>query len=213
MLALREWAPSPPLALSAQELYDLRFCGAGIVIQPSGSGTYQLTPGSIVGSISTPTLRVVIRPKFPIERVFYVIATARRIELSRSLTVLGEQPDLTEGFVGLYINMLAPRLRRGLLKGYRQEKDSLQTIRGRLRTADQARRRYGLPLPVEVSFDEFTEDIPENRLIKASLRNGSTQLWRRWSSLPIIGTPGSRCRCLAARGSTSTTGTSSSWQR
>jgi 5-methylcytosine-specific restriction enzyme subunit McrC len=170
MLALREWAPSPPLALSAQELYDLRFCGAGIVIQPSGSGTYQLTPGSIVGSISTPTLRVVIRPKFPIERVFYVIATARRIELSRSLTVLGEQPDLTEGFVGLYINMLAPRLRRGLLKGYRQEKDSLQTIRGRLRTADQARRRYGLPLPVEVSFDEFTEDIPENRLIKASLR-------------------------------------------
>ncbi len=147
-----------------------------------------------------------------------MIAMARRIELSRSLTVLGEQPDLTEGFVGLYIDMLASRLRRGLLKGYRQEQDSLQTIRGRLRTADQTRRRYGLPLPVEVSFDEFTEDIPEKQLIKASLRAlrrpriESSALRQRMNAalaaMELVADhryTRSRCRCLVTRGSTSTT--------
>lgn len=44
------------------------------------------------------------------------------------------------------------------------------TVRGRIRIADQLRRRYGIPLPVEISYDEFTVDTDENRLLKAALR-------------------------------------------
>ena len=43
-------------------------------------------------------------------------------------------------------------------------------LRGRLRTAEQVRRRFGLPLPAEVQYDDYTEDTPENRLIKAAAR-------------------------------------------
>jgi 5-methylcytosine-specific restriction enzyme subunit McrC len=42
-------------------------------------------------------------------------------------------------------------------------------VRGRIRFDDQVRRRFGILLPVEVRFDEFTEDILENRLLKAAL--------------------------------------------
>ena len=56
----------------------------------------------------------------------------------------------------------------GLLHGYRVEEDSLQTVRGRLRIDDQIRQRPGFMLPIEVRYDEFTEDITENRLVKAA---------------------------------------------
>jgi 5-methylcytosine-specific restriction enzyme subunit McrC len=47
--------------------------------------------------------------------------------------------------------------------------EALSSFRGRLRAGDQARRRFGLPLPVEVSYDDFTVDVEENRLLKAAL--------------------------------------------
>ena len=44
----------------------------------------------------------------------------------------------------------------------------MHTVRGRIRFDEQVRRRYGIPLPVELRFDEFTEDILANRLVKAA---------------------------------------------
>ena len=57
---------------------------------------------------------------------------------------------------------------RGLLRGYLTEEDALYTIRGRIHFGEQIRRRYGIPLPVEVRFDEYTENILANRLVKAA---------------------------------------------
>ena len=59
---------------------------------------------------------------------------------------------------------------RGLLHGYRTEEEALHTVRGRIRFAEQIRRRFGIPLPVEVRYDEFTDDILANRLVKAAVR-------------------------------------------
>ena len=60
-------------------------------------------------------------------------------------------------------------IRRGLLQGYRREEEALHTVRGRIRFDDQINRRFGVPLPLEVAFDEFTEDIEENRMLKTAL--------------------------------------------
>ena len=57
---------------------------------------------------------------------------------------------------------------RGLLHGYRTEEEALYTVRGRIRFDEQIRRRFGIPLPVEVRYDEFTDDILANRLVKAA---------------------------------------------
>ncbi len=43
--------------------------------------------------------------------------------------------------------------------------DALPLVRGRWRTGDQLTRRGGQPLPVEVSFDDYVEDIAENQLV------------------------------------------------
>lgn len=56
-----------------------------------------------------------------------------------------------------------------MLLGYRDTEERLTVVRGRIRQAEQVRRRYGLPLPLEVRYDDYTVDIPENRLLLAAV--------------------------------------------
>ena len=56
----------------------------------------------------------------------------------------------------------------GLLHGYRTEEETLSTVCGRIAFAEQLRRRFDIPLPVEVRYDDFTDDITANRLVKAA---------------------------------------------
>ncbi|MGZ4661822.1 MAG: 5-methylcytosine restriction system specificity protein McrC, partial [Arthrobacter sp.] len=60
-------------------------------------------------------------------------------------------------------------LGRGVLQGYLTVDESLRTVKGRIRISDQISRRPGMLVPLEVSYDEFTEDIAENRIVRAAL--------------------------------------------
>jgi 5-methylcytosine-specific restriction enzyme subunit McrC len=85
-------------------------------------------------------------------------------------TFLASAADsLIEALAPIYEWHLVRALRRGVLQGYRTEQAALPGVRGRLRFEEQLRRRFGLPLPMEVQFDEFTEDILENRLLRSAL--------------------------------------------
>lgn len=55
---------------------------------------------------------------------------------------------------------------QGLLQGYRVTEESSTVLRGRLREADQMRRRFGLAIPMEVRFDDYSADIAENQLLR-----------------------------------------------
>jgi 5-methylcytosine-specific restriction enzyme subunit McrC len=79
------------------------------------------------------------------------------------------EDPLLESMIPGFIRQVRRALSHGMLHGYRTEEESLLTIRGRLRLEDQIHRRHGMVIPAEVRFDEFTEDINENRLIKAAL--------------------------------------------
>ena len=57
---------------------------------------------------------------------------------------------------------------RGLLHDYLTREEALYTVRGRIRFDEQIRRRFGIPIPIEVRYDEFTDDILANRLVKAA---------------------------------------------
>ncbi|MFF5482806.1 hypothetical protein ACFY5C_36620 [Streptomyces sp. NPDC012935] len=61
-------------------------------------------------------------------------------------------------------------IRGGSLQGYPDDRGHVFVVRGRIREAEQALRRFGttLPVPVEIAYDEFTTDITENRLLHAA---------------------------------------------
>ena len=58
---------------------------------------------------------------------------------------------------------------RGVLQSYRSYEDDLLTVRGRIDIQRQVARRFGRVPPIAVRFDEFTEDIEENRILRAAL--------------------------------------------
>ena len=137
---------------------------------PDEEGTHRLKPSSHVGALNVGDLAVVVRPKVPIDRVMFLIAYAMDPkDWRRDPAELDRAYDVLEAIALAFARRTRQAIRRGLLKGYRREEDALNTVRGRIRFDEQIRRRFDIPLPIEVAFDEFTEDIEKNRLLKTAI--------------------------------------------
>ena len=131
---------------------------------------WEFRPSTLVGVFGCGDLNVVVHPRVPIDRVMFLVGyslgpgnwTPESFRLS-------ESDDILEAIVPAFVRLTQEAIRRGLLQGYRTREETLGTMRGRIRLADQVRKRFGLPLPVEVLYDDFTKDIDENRLLKAAI--------------------------------------------
>ena len=143
-----------------------------LTVQPvtGREGAYQVRPGSTVGAIEVGDLSVLIGPKIGIPQLLSLACYAmskfkpqrQQFDYPREYAM----PDV----LALALASAARRaFSRGLLHGYVVEEEALQTIRGRIRFAEQIRRRFGIAVPVEVRYDGFTEDILANRLVKAAV--------------------------------------------
>ena len=170
-LDLREYEKSGPHALPAAERDALREALPSVTIEPAAGaeGAYVLTPGSIVGAVDAGGLSVLVRPKIGIPRLLSLACYAMGVYRQDDRTFDFAEETALPDALALALDSHARRaFSRGLLHGYVTQEEALYTVRGRIMFAEQIRRRYGVPLPVEVRYDEFTDDILENRLVKAA---------------------------------------------
>ena len=170
-LTLTEYRKQEGVELSAADR-DVLGDRASVTVVPSvgREGAYDLTPGSTVGVLQTGTLSLAIRPKLPIDRVLFLISYALDVRrFGPEDFRFGDAPDLFEALIPGFVAQVRRAFRRGVLRGYRVEEEALHGVRGRIRFDDQIRDRYGIFPPVEVSYDDFTEDTEMNRLIKAAI--------------------------------------------
>ena len=168
---LREHRPSFGVELSPEQRDALRRVAPSVSVTPT-IGTvdrYDLTPGSHVGAVRLPDLDIVIRPKVPIERVLFLVSYTTGRWWSPEHADLADASDLVEAVIPGFTAQLRAAYRRGVPQGYRVEEDALMTIRGRPRMDLLVQRRYGRVPPVDVVFDEFTEDILPNQLVRAAI--------------------------------------------
>lgn len=91
----------------------------------------------------------------------------RRYDAPRQLEAVGD--NLVELIAWLFAESAARIVRDGLLSDYVAREDSLHVLRGRLQVMAQVQRRYARVDPLEVAFDEFESDIPENQIIASAL--------------------------------------------
>jgi 5-methylcytosine-specific restriction enzyme subunit McrC len=136
-------------------------------------GLWSLRDNGLVGAARVgpvhDAIEVRIEPKLPIDRLFFLLGYARKPRGWRQEDVAAEQrDDLLPALAYAFARAAERALRQGVLLGYVEIEEALPVIRGRMCEADQIRRRYGLPLPVEVRYDDFTVDIAENRLLLAA---------------------------------------------
>ncbi|MCY4109973.1 MAG: hypothetical protein OXG11_13220 [Chloroflexi bacterium] len=170
-LTLEEYKPKYGIELSVEERDFLRDCKIEVAPTQGAQGLYDLTPGSWIGALSSGSLAVEIRPKISLDRVMFLISYALDPKRWRDTGFdFGVEDSLVEAVVPGFMRQVRRAFRRGVLQGYRVEEDALATVRGRIRFDDQIRHRFGIAPPIEVRYDEFTEDIDPNRLIKAAIR-------------------------------------------
>jgi 5-methylcytosine-specific restriction enzyme subunit McrC len=126
-----------------------------------------------VGVAQLGDMEVWIAPKLPIARLLFLAGYANGTKQPgwRDEDVVGL--DTAEGLVPVVARFLCHQaeqaLRQGPLKGYRTIEESSPILRGRLREADQLRRRHGRAIPMEIRHDDFTVDVPENQILLAAI--------------------------------------------
>jgi len=137
---------------------------------PGTEAHYLLKPEAVVGAFELGDLSVLIRPKLDIPKLIFIACYAMgEFKLHEGERFRFAEAETLPDAMALSLWVAARRaFERGLLHGYRTEEESLYTVRGRIRVGDQIRRRFSMPFPVEVQYDEFTEDIVANRLVKAA---------------------------------------------
>ena len=174
-LCLAEYEKRAGVALSLDDVAALRtgraYESGAVTVAPSAEpGHYDLTASSWVGVVNAGTLTLEIRPKLPIGRLLFLLSYHMDPKFWWDIPFdYDERASLFEAVIPGFVFQVRRALQRGPLQGYRVEEDTLSIVRGRIRVADQVRRHFGIAPPIEVEYHEFTEDILENRLIKAAI--------------------------------------------
>lgn len=168
-LTLTEGAPARRVALPRPVADALHASDAATVDYTDDPDEWMVAAAGKIGVVRVGDLQVTVKPKVEIDRLVFMMGYARnpsywlddRVRLDRDLELPGA---LAEAF-----RRLAGRaLEQGLLKGYRTIDDTTAVMRGRIREAEQIKRRFGRLIPLEVRYDDFTVDIAENQLLLAA---------------------------------------------
>ncbi|MGW7509495.1 McrC family protein [Streptomyces massasporeus] len=136
---------------------------------------WRLKAGSKVGAVTLDvpggeTVRLRITPKLPVRRLFFIVGYSLDPGGWRDGDVdVAGHDELLPAIAHAFERQTDRALRQGLLQGYRNTEATEFVVRGRIREADQIRRRFGAPLPAEIAYDEFSTDIAENRILRAAV--------------------------------------------
>lgn len=184
---LRETGDWQSLELTGRQAELL--IGSGLVDVRADSPAHDLWSLRATGNVGAAVLHgpggigvdLRVEPKVAVHRLLFLMGYAASAKGWRSDWVDLPQIDDLPAAVGEALARLTDAaLRAGLLQGYLSLDEAGMTVRGRVRHVDQFRRHFAQVLPIEVTYDEFTIDIAENRILKAALRR-----MLRVPSLPV----------------------------
>lgn len=150
-------------ALAASELVEVR---------PEGNGRWRMLPRGRVGAVRVGDFQVEVRPKDKVglAHLLFLLGYAKDPGFRPELVEGVEDEGLWPALAYSLVRSVTRALSHGVVQGYQTTEDALRTIRGRIRFDDQVRARPGLPIPIEVTFDDFTVDTAENRILRAAIR-------------------------------------------
>lgn len=143
-----------------------------VVVRGVGRGKWKLLPNGFVGAVQVNDLLVEVKPKgkVSISQILFLLSYAKDPGF-RMQNVEAQSTDDLWAALGETLARLGERATTGgVLQGYVSRDEASRTVRGRIRMSDQVTRRPGFMFPIEVTHDEYTIDIPENRILRAAVR-------------------------------------------
>lgn len=170
---LTEWRRSAGLSLSPNAVAILQRSFKASLIpvfaaDDHGAMRWDVQPTNVVGIVQAGGDVVVVKPKMRVANVMFLLAYVADPDSWQEPVDVDEQSTVTEAVAALFVRLAADATSRGLLRGYRDHADTLLTVRGRIDLAEMLRRRPGLPLPLEVTYQEHDTSILENQILQAA---------------------------------------------
>ena len=163
-IELKAWSRRT-VHLPAELAADIKRSGLVDVRLLAAPDEWELASESKVGVVVADDWELRVHPKLEIPKLLFLLAYAHSPDGWRDLAGFGEDRQLLDAVANGFAAQCAKALERGLLRGYVPIEERRTDLRGRVRFGDQIARAGGLPLPIEVSYDDYTEDISENRLL------------------------------------------------
>ena len=146
--------------------------------QPPDS--WLLTADSRVGVVTGDGWEIRVVPRLAIPKLMFLLAYAADREGWRdSIAEFQRDPELIEAIASGFAFHAHRAVEPGPLRGYVTVDERSYALRGRLRAADQISRSSGLPIPLEITYDDYALDVPENQMIR-----GAGDLLLRFHRLP-----------------------------
>lgn len=152
----------------AARLQALKFC---LVSPTLDAGIWRITNVMRVGAVAIDDVRLIVRPKTPLRSLIFMASySGLQAEVDDASFSFDADQDLPAALASALIRAVGKATGRGLLKGYVSVEETGTVIRGRWDIARQLKVRPGIPVPVELTYDDYTEDVAENQILKAALR-------------------------------------------
>ncbi|GGD69476.1 McrC family protein [Microbacterium murale] len=152
----------------AARLQELRFCR---VLPTSDMGSWRVTDVNRVGVVAIDDVRIIVKPKTPLRSLIFMASySGVQASVRDAHFAFEADEDLPSALASAFLSAVDDATSRGLLKGYIPVNETGTVVRGRWDVARQLKSRPGLPVPIELTYDDYTEDVAENRIVKAALR-------------------------------------------
>ncbi len=133
-----------------------------ITVEPTFGEDSIFRADSKIGIIRVGDIHIKVMPKFPVNNLFYLLGLHDGIKFDSDTVNIAESRDITDLIFESFLRNATASTSRGLLTGYRRVEETSKVLHGRVLIGEQLKKRFGHMYPVEVAFDEFTENIPEN---------------------------------------------------
>jgi len=133
-----------------------------ITVEPTFGEESIFRADSKIGIVRVGDIQIKVMPKFPVNNLFYLLGLHDGIKFESDSVNIEESYDITDLIFESFLRNVIASTSRGLLTGYRRVEETSKVLRGRILIGEQLKKRQGQMYPVEVTFDEFTENIPEN---------------------------------------------------
>lgn len=169
---MRPLSPAQAIAIERAGLAD-------VVAGPS-SGFWEVRTGSRVGVVVGDDWELRVSPRINVPQLMFLLAYAQdQRGWKRTIAGFGPEDELFVALASGFSWHATWAIDRGLLRGYVRREESRNDVRGRILFGDQIARAAGLPLPILVAYDDFTQDVLENRMLQTA-----AQLFLRLPRVP-----------------------------
>lgn len=122
-----------------------------------------------IGVISVGALQITVQPKIPRDHFVYLALRSKLLpRVDEQITQLDPSKDFWQVVVLWFLEATEKLLRRELSKGYVETTDELDVVRGRILVVPTAQAFYAGRPRVTCEYEEFSENIPLNRVLLAA---------------------------------------------